>query len=237
MRLRPSPDSGRLVLRCYNQRMSNLEPGADDGGWLLAGNVDPVAVTAYYDQWAARYDAELGEWAYEAPRVAASLVMRHTPIAQVVLDAGCGTGLCGRALRAAGYVNELHGIDLSDESLTVAAASGAYTLVSTANLQEPLGYATDMFDALVCVGVMTYVPDVESCWREFARSVRSGGIIVVTQRDDLWEERSCQRIVDELAHESVWEPIWVSEPEPYLPGNADFGDRIGVRYVATRVVS
>jgi hypothetical protein len=31
---------------------------------------------------------------------------------------------------------------------------------------------------LVCAGVMTYLPDVEAVWREFARVVRAGGLVV-----------------------------------------------------------
>lgn len=206
-----------------------------DDDWLIAGSTDLDAVAGYYDEWAERYDDDLDTWEYHAPDVVARLLTEHAPHAAVVLDAGCGTGRSGRAIRRAGFVGELHGVDLSEASLTVAERSGAYTSLARADLQQPLDNDDDSVDAIACVGVMTYVPEVEACWRDWCRVVRPGGLITVTQRSDLWEPRDCQAIVDRLAAEGVWEPIWVSGVESYLPGNDGFGDEIGVRYVAARV--
>jgi predicted TPR repeat methyltransferase len=206
-----------------------------DDGWLLRGSADPADVAAYYDEWAQRYDADLDGWAYRAPGIVAGIVLEHAPRADVVLDAGCGTGRTGRALRSAGYHGDLHGIDLSEESLAIARRSQAYTSIAPADLQQPLTFPDNSFDALTCVGVMTYVPDVEVCWREFSRIVRPGGVVVVTQREDLWEQRQCQSVIDRLHVDGTWEPLWVSDAEPYLPGNDDFAEQIGVYYVATRI--
>lgn len=214
--------------------MSDVTPGVDDGGWLKAGAADPDDVASYYDRWARGYDDELATWSYDAPSIVAGLTLEAVPDARSVLDAGCGTGLVGRTLREAGYQHELFGVDISDESLAVAREAGGYTDLRLANLQTGLEFDDDRFDALVCVGVMTYVPDVERCWREFARVVRSGGVVVVTQRDDLWDERDCQGVVDRLAADGVWSPLLVTEARSYLPGNPDFGDEIGVRYVVAR---
>lgn len=207
----------------------------DDDGWLKAGGSDPAEVAAYYDRWAQRYDADLGDWSYRAPAMVARLVTDHAPEARSILDAGCGTGLSGRALRDAGFAGALHGIDLSEASLAIARESGAYTTVASADLQQPLAFSDAAFDAVTCVGVMTYVPDVERCWRELCRVVAAGGLVAITQRGDLWEPRACGEVVDRLTAAGVWSPIWVSDPEPYLPGNDDFGDQIGVRYVVARV--
>lgn len=43
-----------------------------------------------------------------------------------------------------------------------------------------------------------------------------------------WNERS-------RTGSETWEPIEVTEPRAYLPGNDDYADRIGVRYVVCRV--
>lgn len=206
-----------------------------DDGWLLQGSADPAEVAAYYDDWADRYDTDLQDWAYRAPAVAASVLIANAPAAGSILDAGCGTGLSGRALRVAGFAGTLHGIDLSESSLTIARESGAYDKVSIANLQERLAFEDNSFDALGCVGVMTYVPDVEACWREFCRVVRPGGVVVTTQRQDLWEPRDSQGVIDRLAADGSWVPIWVSDPQPYLPNNDDYAHQIGVHYVAATV--
>ncbi len=112
---------------------------ASDDGWLLQGSADPADVAAYYDEWAQRYDADLDGWAYRAPAVVAGVVMEHAPQAHSVLDAGCGTGRSGRALRSAGYRRELHGIDVSEDSLAIAEQSEAYTSVAAGRSAAAVG--------------------------------------------------------------------------------------------------
>ena len=70
---------------------------------------------------------------------------------------------------------------------------------------------------MVCVGVMTYLPEVETVWREFARVTRPGGLVVATQREDLWQTRECQAVVDQLQNDGVWTPLEITGPAPYLP--------------------
>lgn len=206
-----------------------------DEGWLADGSADAAAVEAYYDGWATAYDGDLDTWDYRAPTIVAGLVSEHAPDATDVLDAGCGTGLAGRALRSNGHTGTLVGVDLSVASLEFAGRDGTYTALSRVDLQQPLPFDDRSFDALMCVGVMTYVPDVAACWREFARVVKAGGIVAVTQRQDLWAERDTQGVVDRLEASGVWDPLLVTGPEPYLPGHDDFAGRIGVHYVAAPV--
>lgn len=211
------------------------DAGNDDGEWLLRGNADAEAVRAYYDEWAERYDRDLVDWAYVAPDVASSLLLEYGSDPAAVLDAGCGTGLVGQSLRRAGFGGALTGVDISTESLLIAEQTGAYDVTAVADLQSSLEFGDDSFDGLVCVGVMTYVPDVGRCWREFCRVVRAGGVVVVTQREDLWDERRCDEVISDLAAAGAWTPIEVTEPRPYLPGNDDWSDRIGVHYVVARI--
>jgi predicted TPR repeat methyltransferase len=135
----------------------------------------------------------------------------------MVLDVGCGTGLVGRALRARGLGASIVGLDLSAASLELARQGGVYAAVGQADLQRRLPCADDSVDAVVCVGVMTYLPDVEAVWRELARVGRPGGLVVVTQREDLWHSRDCQGVVDRLADAGAWTPLEVAGPAAYLP--------------------
>jgi hypothetical protein len=60
-------------------------------------------------------------------------------------------------------------------------------------------------------------------------------MIVLTQRVDIWTERACNDVLDRFEHEGRWAVVHLSPPASYLPGNADFGDDILVRYLAARV--
>ena len=40
---------------------------------------------------------------------------------------------------------------------------------------------------------------------------------MVTQREDLWQERGCQSVVDRLQDDGVWTALDVTGPAPYLP--------------------
>jgi predicted TPR repeat methyltransferase len=190
---------------------------ASIGDWLQQDPSDPDAVAERYDAWARSYDADLAAWSYQAPAVVAETVLARQPAAESALDVGCGTGLVGRALRDRGFAGRLLGLDISQASLDLARRSGAYDVLERADLQQRLPVDDDSVDAVACVGVMTYLPDVEAVWRELARVVRPGGIVVLTQREDLWSARECPAVVDRLEREGVWTPLDLTGPAPYLP--------------------
>ena len=209
---------------------------SDDGGWLLAGPTAPELVRPFYDEWVPTYDETLHAWGYQAPDHAAGLLLDALAGgATSILDAGCGTGLVGQALRDRGYLGHLTGIDLSPASLEAARNRGTYSDTHIVDMQQGLDFADDAFDALICVGVLTYVPDTDAIWREFARMVRPGGVVVCTQRQDMWDQRSCDVVATALEADGVWQVRQVSEPLPYMPGHADYTDQIGVRYLVANI--
>ena len=144
------------------------------GDWLHHGTSDVGEVADRYDEWAQSYDDDLASWSYQAPTVVAETVVTRHPAARSALDVGCGTGLVGRALRARGFAGEILGLDISHASLEIARQCGAYDSLQHADLQQRLAFEDDSVDAVICVGVMTYLPDVEAVWREFARVTRPG---------------------------------------------------------------
>lgn len=201
--------------------------------WLKHGSTSSSDVRAVYDDWASDYDQTLADWDYRAPAEAAKMLRATCPAAAEILDAGCGTGLTGMALRNAGFNGPIDGIDLSPTSLDAAGKHGIYRTLTAVDLQAlPLPIADDSYDALLCVGVLTYVPDSDGVLREFARVVRPGGRILITQRDDLYRERDYDAVFKRLA--DVVGDVEVTEPMPYLPGNPDFADEINVIYAMMR---
>ncbi|CAA9330433.1 MAG: hypothetical protein AVDCRST_MAG34-221 [uncultured Nocardioidaceae bacterium] len=205
------------------------------GDWLHEGTSDPREVADRYDAWAQSYDADLASWSYRAPAVVAETVVTRRPGADSALDVGCGTGLVGRALRARGFSGQILGLDISQASLQIAEQGGAYDSLERADLQQPLAVEDESVDAVVCAGVMTYLPDVEEVWREFARVVRPGGLVVVTQRDDLWDTRRCRAVVDRLQTQGVWTTLDISGPAPYLPEGYGGTPEVGCYYLTALI--
>jgi predicted TPR repeat methyltransferase len=208
---------------------------ASIGDWLHQGTSDPREVADRYDQWAHTYDDDLTAWSYRAPVVVAQTVLTRHPAASSALDVGCGTGLVGRALRGGGFAGEILGLDISQASLELARESGAYSSLEVADLQQALDLEDDSVDAVVCVGVMTYLPDVEKVWREFARVTRPDGLVVVTQREDLWPARHCQAVVERLHDDRVWSPLDITGPAPYLPDGYGGTPAVGCYYLTALV--
>src|SRR3954452_11982513 len=205
------------------------------GDWLQQGTSDAREVAHRYDEWAKGYDDDLASWSYQAPTVVAETVVSSHPAAGSVLDVGCGTGLVGRALRARGFTGQILGLDISQASLVIAQQCGAYDSVAHADLQQPLPVEDGSVDVLVCVGVMTYLPEVQTVWREFARVARPGGLVVVTQRADLWHTRRCQAVVDRLQDTGVWRPLTIRGPAPYLPEGYGGTPEVDCYYLAAVV--
>ncbi len=203
--------------------------------WLQRGTSEPREVADRYDEWAERYDDDLASWSYQAPTVVAEIVTARRPEAGSVLDVGCGTGLVGRALRSGGFTGRLHGLDISRASLEIARQGGAYDTLEHADLQQRLAVSDDGVDAVVCVGVMTYLPEVEAVWRELARVVRPGGLVVATQREDLWHTRGCQAVVERLQVDAVWKAVDITGPARYLPQGYGGTPEVGCYYLTALV--
>ncbi len=203
--------------------LSNMSKKSDD-------------VAKYYDNWASDYDGTLADWRYEAPEQVASMLRAKLSPKSVILDAGCGTGLSGRALHTAGFTT-IDGIDVSHRSLEIAGMAGAYRTLHTMDLQRlSLPIPDNHYDGLACVGVLTYLTDSVGTLREFGRVVRSGGAVAITQRSDLFAEREFQSVLEGLLNKGVIAQLRISEPLPYLPDNEEFGDQILVHYVGYTVV-
>ncbi len=187
-----------------------------------------------YDSWAPDYDADVESWGYQVPvEVASALMAEGVGQEHEVLDAGCGTGGSGVALKQAGFASVV-GIDFSTESLARAKAREVYEVVAAVDLTKPLPFRDHRFAAVGSAGVFTYIDDVEATLRELLRVTESGGVIVFSQRTDLWEARGCDAVLAGLEAAELC-TAESTEPKPYLPGHPEYGDIIGVIYTTLRI--
>jgi predicted TPR repeat methyltransferase len=80
------------------------------------------------------------------------------PPFDVVLDAGCGTGLCGSLVRD--LCRTLIGVDLSTKMLAHAQQRGCYDELQTAELGAFMRSRPRAFDAIVCADTLVYFGDL-----------------------------------------------------------------------------
>jgi predicted TPR repeat methyltransferase len=188
-----------------------------------------------YDEWATSYDTDLSksDQDYVAPAIAAATVSKHitpTPLSSIkILDAGCGTGLVGAALSALGATH-VDGVDLSPGMLSVARKTGAYTALDAVDLSKPLTKGDGDYDVVTCIGTLTHAhvgPDVLG---EFVRVVKSGGWIVATVLDDIWEPVGYRAEVDRLIGEGRVECVSKDS------GDYRRGAGVSARMVVLRVI-
>ncbi|MDD4880653.1 MAG: tetratricopeptide repeat protein [Gallionellaceae bacterium] len=141
---------------------------------------DDAYVEASFDAFASSFDANLELLNYRAPELVGQAVSRvHArPAKQLrILDAGCGTGLCGPHL--APYAASLVGVDLSGQMLDRAAARRLYDELVKAELTAYLSAAA-VFDLVVSADTLCYFGDLAAVMQAVHAALGKGGVLIFT---------------------------------------------------------
>lgn len=171
-------------------------------------------VLSLYEEWAETYDSDtLDQFGYVGPAVAAEALAELVADGDVVLDAGCGTGLVGREVTSRRAV-VIDGIDLTPNMLSKAEATGVYRNLDPADLTETLDISTGTYDAAICVGTLTDGHVGPEALDELVRVVKSDGHVVVSITSLVWESHGYRARVDELAEAGKVSVVSVDE-RPY----------------------
>ena len=202
--------------------------------WVENLSVDVAEVEAEFRAEADLYDEKVQEWDYRIPRDSTELLLRLVPKSAKILEAGCGTGLPDAHHHAAGYTR-LHGCDLSAEMLEIARALGIHERLVKTDLYQPLPFDDREFDAVTCLGTLSFLADAEPTLREFCRVTNHCGIVLFSQRRDLYEERDYAGTCRRLEAEGLWRRELHSDWRLYLPNHPAYADRMTVGYFAYRV--
>ncbi|MEO0822435.1 MAG: methyltransferase domain-containing protein [Pseudomonadota bacterium] len=180
------------------------------------------AARSYYDGWAKGYDAELSENAYATPRRCAEALARFAvdPTAPLA-DFGCGTGLSGEALSAAGF-SCLDGFDISEEMLAVAGDKKLYRSLSVLDLSQPLlaqsaSLAPASYANAAAVGVLTPEIMPVTVLDEILEILPPGGCFVFSVNDHAAADGRLRARVMELTDCSAAD-LMLSEHGEHIPG-------------------
>jgi predicted TPR repeat methyltransferase len=138
-------------------------------------------VRVEFDGYAHMFDASLARLDYRAPTLVADAVaqMFGAPQAQLaVLDAGCGTGLCGPLLRPAARV--LVGVDLSAAMVALARERGVYDTLIVEELTAFLRQHAQTSDLIVSADTLVYFGDLAEVILAAATALRPRGALIFT---------------------------------------------------------
>lgn len=135
-----------------------------------------------FDRFADSFETQLNErLKYQAPQLCAQMLARHLPPPSKqfrVLDAGCGTGLCGPLV--APWAATLAGVDLSRGMIDHAHAKGVYQDLYKAELTEFLRESSAHWDVVLSADTLCYFGSIAELMQAAGASMRPGGTLVFT---------------------------------------------------------
>lgn len=134
-----------------------------------------ISTTDVYRKWAPTYD-EPGNGMIDIEQPIVRGILDGLP-AGTALDAACGTGR--HAAYLAGLGHRVIGVDQSAEMLARAASRLPEADLRRADL-ERLPLADDSVDTVVCGLALAYLPRLAPVMAEFARVLRPGGHLVIS---------------------------------------------------------
>jgi ubiquinone/menaquinone biosynthesis C-methylase UbiE len=190
--------------------------------WLTNISRHPKDVEKEYDSISHSYDAELEAKGYLAPQHAGTIIKNHVPNTDnLILEAGCGTGLLGLELSKQGFAN-ITGMDISSNCLKEAESKNVYAKTVKHNLLEPFPFPEKVFDCVVCVGVFSRFDEaqINQIVTEFARVAKNEGTIIFSHREDL-NTPLLHKTLDELESVRIEK---VTETLPYFSIDEHYKD-------------
>lgn len=143
---------------------------------------DSDSVKGLFDKFSSSFDGVLEGLDYKAPQLTGDIVRRHFSAHQnnandtVVLDAGCGTGLCAKYLKSVS--STLIGVDLSEGMLDLARSLNLYDSSIEAEIEDYLSDITNTFDLIVSTDTFCYFGALESLFSACSASLSPKGMLV-----------------------------------------------------------
>lgn len=149
-------------------------------------------VRSIFDVFASDFEDVLTALNYQVPKKIVSL-LQELKLAkkQKILDAGCGTGLCGKLLKSSVDFFSLEGVDISSEMIKIAAQKNVYNKLYVSELLEFLTSKKNKYDLIIAADVFTYFGDFEELFLRLNNALSKEGRVVFsfsenTQNDDIF---------------------------------------------------
>jgi predicted TPR repeat methyltransferase len=143
---------------------------------------DERYVKDMFDRFAESFDKVLTNLEYNAPQQIQSIVEdlhQHTdPQTLSIVDAGCGTGLCGHYLKP--LASQLIGVDLSPGMLHRAKYRDQYDELIEQDLNEYFRQVSNKCDLIVSADTLCYFGNLLDFLQLSYKALTAGGCIIFT---------------------------------------------------------
>jgi predicted TPR repeat methyltransferase len=200
--LRPRDPEARRLLALAHCTLGEVDKAVEIfEEWLSDDPDDPIArhmlaacsgrdvperaadayIAKTFDSFAASFDSKLAQLSYRAPALVAEALDRAGVASAKsldILDAGCGTGLCGPVV--APYARRLVGVDLSERMLAHAQRRDVYDELVHSELTAYLERCDGAVDVIVSADTLVYFGSLDAVVAAAASALRPGGRLVFT---------------------------------------------------------
>lgn len=146
----------------------------------VPARADDKYLKKLFDRFSSSFDEQLAGLGYRAPELLVSALGEYVPTdgRLDVLDAGCGTGLCGPLLRS--MSNRLVGVDLSEGMVEKAQARKVYDELSVGELCSFMRGKPATFDVVISADTLVYFGALEEAVAAARSAIRAGGVLAFT---------------------------------------------------------
>ena len=165
----------------------------------------PEEVLKYYQVWTKKnkYNQDMIDLNYVAPQEVVLVLKKYALNNKCkILDAGCGTGLVGLELKKCGYTN-IDGVDFSQSMLDLV-PKDIYKKIDKVDLNKPLKFKINTYDAVVCVGTFTYGHVKAHALEELIRITKNGGFICFTINEGIYKKYGFDKKIKKLTNNKSW---------------------------------
>ena len=171
------------------RRWVTAEPDNPIARHMAAAYADAQAPTRAEDEYVAKifnrfadtFDESLAKLHYAAPGLLTAALTEVIPFTErrlVVLDAGCGTGLCGPLLRSS--ARQLVGVDLSAGMLAKARERNVYDELHESELVAFMRAHPREYDVVISADTLVYFGALEDAMSGAASALKPGGVLAFT---------------------------------------------------------
>jgi len=181
----------------------------------------PISLRDGYDRWAPWYDEQSNQL-LEIEQPIVRQILDALPVG-VALDAACGTGRHAAYLASLGHT--VIGVDASPGMLALAREKVPEGEFHEADLNQ-LPLADESVDLVACSIALVHLPDLDGPFGEFARVLRPGGHLVVSDQRGLIGDIGAPVGFDGPEGEQGYLPVHIHLTSEYLAAALPLGFRV-----------